>query len=193
MKRRDFITLLGGAAAAWPLAARAQQAGMPVVGFLDTGSPEPSRASAFAKGLSEMGYADGRNVAASAREARTTGTQEAAASIGGTIELLSAGTSREIDAAFAGLAEKRVEALVVTPNQLFIDRRVQLATLAARYAVPTIFAHREIAEAGGLMSYATSINDQVRQVGIYVGRILKGEKPADLPVMQPTKFEFVLT
>jgi putative tryptophan/tyrosine transport system substrate-binding protein len=303
MKRRDVFTLFAGAATSsglLPLAARAQQPAMPVIGFLYAGSPEPSRVAAFAKGLSEMGYIDGRNVAieyrsansefdrlpelaadlvrrrvdviaaiptpaalaakaatttipivvyagsdpvqlglvaslnrpggnvtgvsamtaelggkrlgllhellprgmrfgllinpnaASALEANIADTRGAAASIGGIVEVFSAGTNREIDAAFTSLVEKRVEALMVPPAGLFLNRRVQLATLAARHAVPTIFSDRAFAEVGGLMSYAPNLTDQVRQVGIYVGRILKGEKPADLPVMRPTRFELVI-
>jgi putative ABC transport system substrate-binding protein len=125
-------------------------------------------------------------------EASIRAAQTAAGNIGATLEVLSAGTNREIDAAFASLIEKRVDAIIVIPTSLFLNRRVQLANLAARHAVPAIFGNREIAEAGGLMSYATSLPGQFHQVGSYVGRILKGEKPADLPVMQPTKFDFVI-
>jgi len=299
MRRRKFITLIGGVAT-WPIATRAQQARAPVVGFLSTAAPEPSRAAAFAKGLAEMGYAEGHNVtieyrwannetarlpelaadlvrrrvatiaamqtstalvakaatssipivflsAADAVEAgvvaslsRPTGNltginammtelvpkqlgmlhdllpratrfgllyrfdssmlelsiksaQEAAARVGGTVEALPAANPREIDAIFAQLAEKRVDAVMaVVANQLFLNRRVQLATAATRYVMPMIFNDRVFAEAGGLMSYGTNALEQYRQVGIYVGRILKGEKPSDLPVMQPTKFELVI-
>jgi putative ABC transport system substrate-binding protein len=98
------------------------------------------------------------------------------------------------DAAFASLAQKRIDALLLapTPSLLFLNRRVQLVTLAVRYAVPVIYPSRDYAEAGGLMSYAADSTDQYRQVGLYTGRILKGAKPADLPVMQPTKFELVI-
>jgi putative ABC transport system substrate-binding protein len=299
MRRRDFITLLGSAAA-WPIAAGAQQARVPVVGFLSTTAPEPSRAAAFVKGLGETGYVDGHNVAIEYRWAnnetarvpelaadlvrrrvaviaamqtpaaldakaatsstpivfvsaddaveaglvaslsRPTGNltginammvelapkqlgllhdllpratrfgllgspglvdraslikpvQEAAARIGATIEVLSAANPREIDAIFAQLAEKRVDAvMMVLGAQLFVNRRVQLVTAAARYVMPVLFYDRGYAEAGGLMSYGINILEQYRQVGIYVGRILKGEKPSDLPVMQPTKFELVI-
>jgi putative ABC transport system substrate-binding protein len=115
-----------------------------------------------------------------------------AATLGRTLEVLTATSNREIDAAFERAVEKRVDAMMVLPAQLLIARRVQLATLAARHALPAIFGDRSFAQAGGLMSYAPDAMDQYRQVGIYVGRILKGEKPADLPVMQPTRFEFVI-
>jgi putative ABC transport system substrate-binding protein len=296
MKRRDFMTLLGGAAA-WPLAARAQQPAMPVVGYLSEGAPEPSRVAAFAKGLSEMGYAEGHNVAIEYRWANNERTrvselaadlvrrrvnviaamqsptavaakaetsnipvvfgsagdavqlglvssfnrpganltginiqfsdigpkqlgllhdllpqatrfgmlvrpggsaesikvvQAAADKIGGTIEIFPAASARDIDTIFAALPDKQVQGVLVATGQLFVNRRVQLATLATRHAVPTMFNQRDFTEAGGLMSYGPSIPEAYRQIGIYVGRILKGEKPMDLPVMQPTKFEFVI-
>jgi putative tryptophan/tyrosine transport system substrate-binding protein len=299
MRRRDCITLLGGAAAAWPIAARAQQPATPVVGYLSAGAPEPSRVAAFVKGLSEMGYAEGHNVAieyrwadneparlselaadlvrrrvsviaamqtitARAAKAETfnipvvfisagdavqaglvssfnrpganlTGinilftdlgpkqlgllhdllpqatrfgmlvegaglfvgenvkvVQAAADKIGGKIEILPAASARDIDTIFAALPDKQVQGVLVATGQLFVNRRVQLAAAATRHAVPTIFNQRDFAEAGGLMSYGPSIADAYRQVGIYGGRILKGEKPRDMPVMQPTKFEFVI-
>jgi putative tryptophan/tyrosine transport system substrate-binding protein len=100
--------------------------------------------------------------------------------------------SREIDAAFSSLVQKRAEALLIGPDVFFTNRRVQLATLAVRHGVPAIYSFREFAEAGGLMSYGTSNTDRDRQVGVYAGRILKGEKPADLPVQAPTKYQLVL-
>jgi putative ABC transport system substrate-binding protein len=304
MRRRDLITLLGSAAAAWPLAARAQQGPMPIVGFLDSGAPEPSVAyvAAYRKALEEVGFVEGRNItieyrwahnevgrlaelaadlvhrrvavissptsapAALALKAATTtipivfgigadpvglglvaslnrpggnitGTtnmvgdlgpkhlgilhdlrpnatrfagllepntpvtdertrklQEAAASIGLPIELVYASTGREIDAAFDSLVQKKAEALVVTasPSLLFNNRRVQITTSAIRYGIPAIYTSRIYAEAGGLMSYGNDTADLYRQVGIYTGRVLKGEKPADLPIMRATKFEFVI-
>ena len=301
MRRRDFITLLGGAAAAWPLAARAQQPAMPVIGYLDGGSPETSAqvVAAIRKGLSETGYVEGRNVAIEYRwaeanydrlpalasdlalrqvavivamgtpsafaakaatssipvifgggvdpvqaglvaslnqpggnvtgvtsmnaeiEAKRLGllyellpratrfavlvnpnnpladvdikdAQASAMATGRQIEIFTASTNREIDAAFASLAQMRADALLIGPDVFFTNRRVQLATLAVRHAVPAIYAFREFAEAGGLMSYGTSGTDRDRQVGVYTGRILKGEKPANLPVLRPTKFEFVI-
>jgi putative tryptophan/tyrosine transport system substrate-binding protein len=295
MRRREFIAGLGGTAA-WPLAARAQQPTLPVIGYLEAGSPEPNAPflAAFRKGLSETGYVEGRNVAIEYRWAQgqtdrlqelaadlvrrkvsvivtgdgtrtalvakaatttipivfmtgidpvdsglvagldrpggnvtgithmspqleakrlallhelapravrfavlapstnyRTDLQAAASAIGGQIEILGASTSREIDAAFASLEQKRTEALLISPAAL-IDRRAQILTLATRYGLPTIFAWRADAVAGGLISYGIVITDQFRQVGIYTGRLLKGEKPADLPVMRPTKFELVI-
>ena len=122
----------------------------------------------------------------------TRNAQAAAMALGRQIEVLAAGNSSDIDTAFATLLQKRAEALLVNPNTLFGARRAQIVTLAARHAVPAIYPSRADAEAGGLMSYGSSFADLVRQVGIYVGRILKGEKPADLPVQQATKFEFVI-
>jgi putative ABC transport system substrate-binding protein len=122
----------------------------------------------------------------------TRDAQAAATAIGRQIEVLAAGNSSDIDTAFATLLQKRAEALLVNPNTLFAARRAQIVTLAARHAVPTIYPSRAYAEAGGLMSYGSSSRDLHRQAGTYVGRILKGEKPADLPVQQATKFEFVI-
>jgi putative ABC transport system substrate-binding protein len=299
MKRREFITLLGGAAA-WPLAARAQQA-MPVIGFLSGLSPADRTrfVTAFRQGIRETGYVEGQNVAieyrwaldqydrlpdlaadlvrrqvaviaahdtqsAIAAKAATTtipivfttsgdpvrdglvaslnrpggnvtgvsfiaaelGTkqlgllrelrpgaarvgvlvdarwpvterfvsevQAAALTIGQQIEVLYASSGREIDTVFAGLSQKPVDAILVGPNPLAYNRRVQLVTLAAYHRVLASYFQREFAEAGGLMSYGTSIAEANRLAGVYVGRVLKGEKPADLPVMQSIKFEFVI-
>ena len=118
--------------------------------------------------------------------------EAAATAIGPQIEFFTASTGAEIDTAFASLVQRRADALVVHPDSLFINRRVQLVTLAARHAVPVIYALRPDAEAGGLMSYGTKLADAHRQAGVYTGRILKGAKPTDLPVVQPTKFEFVI-
>ena len=301
VRRREFITLLGGAAAAWPLAARAQQPAMPVIGFLGSSSPADRARflTAFRQGVRETGYVEGQNVAIeyrwaqdqadrlpdlaadlvrrqvtviaahdtpssiAAKAATTTipivfasggdpvklglvaslnrpggnvtgvtfvaaelgakqlgllhelqpgavrvgvlvdpnfpltesfvsDVQAAALSIGKQIEVLEAPTGRDIDTAFASLAQKPIDALLVGPGPLLNNRRVQLVTLAAYHRVPAIYPLREAAEAGGLMSYGTSITDAYRQAGVYTGRILKGEKPADLPVMQSTKFEFVI-
>jgi putative ABC transport system substrate-binding protein len=301
MRRRHFIMLLGGAAA-WPLAARAQQGGMPVVGFLHSASPAPfARAvDAFRKGLSETGYIEGRNVAveyrwaegqydrlpalaadlvrrqvsvivavatngpAQAAKAATTSIpivfvtggdpvsgglvaslnrpggnitgvswvatalvpkqldllrgstrnpavigalvnpshsdhdlhlhelQEGGAAIGKEINIVQAATEPEIDIAFASLVQKGADALLVANDPFFISSRDQIVALAARYRIPAMYFTREFTEAGGLMSYGASLVDAARQGGVYAGKILHGEKPADLPVMQSVKFEFVI-
>ncbi|HKN10253.1 MAG TPA: ABC transporter substrate-binding protein [Pseudomonadota bacterium] len=301
MRRRVFIALLGGAAAIWPLAARAQQPGMPVVRFLSPTSPDPSvdRLRAFRQGLKDSGYVEGENVAivyrwaenqydrlpalaaelvrrpvtviaatstpaALAANAATTSipivfivgedpvklglvtslarpggnltgvnffsieltakrlqllrelvpaaarvavlvnpanasieftlrdVQSAARTMGLQIQVFNASTSAEINAAFASFVRERADALFVDTGALFLTRRVQLTQLAARHALPATYAGREYAEVGGLMSYGASLADAYRQMGVHAGRILKGEKPADLPVVQSTKFELVI-
>jgi putative ABC transport system substrate-binding protein len=303
MRRRDFMTLFGAAAAASPLSARAQQPALPVVAFVRTGSPDGSTrfVAAFDKGLNETGYVDGQNVkvdyhwlgdkydrlpalmtdlvrrqvaaivtpgntpAAIAAKAATTtipivfgvtqdpvelglvtslarpggnatginffanevvgkrlrllhdmvpkavriavlvnpanaanteatlrDVQEAAATIGLQLQILNATTIGEIDAAFATLADKRPDALFVGGNAFFLDRRVQFATLTARYGIPATYAQIDFVSAGCLMSYGTDLADTFHQVGVYTGQILKGAKPADLPVLQSTKFEFAI-
>jgi putative tryptophan/tyrosine transport system substrate-binding protein len=127
-----------------------------------------------------------------AAEAVTKDVTAAAASIGRKIEALTAGSYRDIDTAFASLAQKRADALVVAADPMFTSRRVQIATLAARHMLPAIYYLREFVDAGGLMSYGPSQAKRFHQVGLYAGRILKGEKPADLPVMQATTFELVI-
>jgi ABC-type uncharacterized transport system substrate-binding protein len=309
MKRREFITLLGGVAAwpvaamAWPLAARAQQPAMPVIGFLDPTSPDmyADRLRAFRQGLKDTGYVERENVAIEHRWAEnqidrlpelatelvrrqvaviTTGggptaplaakaatttipivfavgedpvrlglvaslnrpggnltginffnteltakrlellrevvpgaarvavlvnptiaantesvvrdVGAAARAVGLQIQVLNAGTSREIEAVFAAFVRERPDALLVSGDAFFASRRVQLALLAARHALPGSYASRQFAEAGGLMSYGSNIADAYRQLGVYTGRILKGAKPADLPVVQASKIEFVI-
>jgi putative tryptophan/tyrosine transport system substrate-binding protein len=125
-------------------------------------------------------------------EAFVTEAQTAASAIGRQIEVVTASTNGDIDRAFATLVNKRADAFLVSTDALFVTRRVQLVTLAARHAVPAMYFRREFAEAGGLMSYGSNLADQFRQNGIYAGRILKGEKPAEMPVQLPTKFEFVV-
>jgi len=303
MRRREFITFLGGAAAAWPLAARAQQPAMPVIGFLGSSSAQVSvkNLEAFRKGLSERGYVEGRNVAIEFRwsggredrmpelaadlvrrqvaviaaPASTAGALAAKAAtsnipivfgtgsdpvalglvaslnrpggnatgivslnveltakrlgllrelapratrfvalvnrsavmtdaiikevhasvptLGVPVEILYAGNSdRDIEAAFANLSQKPGAALLVTVDSFFFTRRALIVTLAARHALPTIYFRREFAEIGGLVSYGTSVDNIHELIGIYTGRVLKGEKPADLPVTQPTKFDMVI-
>jgi putative ABC transport system substrate-binding protein len=121
------------------------------------------------------------------KEAESAGRQ-----MGLRIQIFNAGTGREINAAFATLARERPDALLVSPDPLYVVRRAQLVTLAARHAIPTSFSNREPVEAGGLMSYGTNIADAYRQAGVYAGRILKGAKPAELPVVQSSKFELVI-
>jgi len=302
VKRREFITLLGGAAAAWPLAARAQQPAMPVIGFLSTRARDESAhlVEAFHRGLAENGYTESRNVAIEYRwadgrydrlpalavelahrpvtvlvstgaepsalaakaatatipivstfttdpverglvaslnqpggnitginllsatmeprrlgllrdlvpQAATVGvllnpnspvaasqlrdTQAAAPAIGLQLHMLRASTDREIDTAFESIAQDRITALVVASDAFFITRRDKIVALAAHHAVPAMYNVREYPLAGGLMSYGINLADAYRQVGVYAGQILKGSKPADLPVVQPTKFEFVI-
>jgi putative tryptophan/tyrosine transport system substrate-binding protein len=302
MKRRQSITLLGGAATAWPLAARAQQPAMPVVGVLDARSPGTTENSlrAFREGLKDTGYIAGENVALEYRWAEdqidrlpalaadlvqrratviaaispttalaakaaiatipivfivnedpvrlglvaslarpggnltginiltgevtakrldllrelmpsatrvgvlvnpvnVTNTETtlremaaAARTTGLQVKVLNASTSREIEAAFASLLHERPDALFVGAEPYFYSRRVQLAVLAASHRLPAIYAQRDFVEAGGLMSYGTNIAAAFRQIGVYAGRILKGTKPADLPVVQASKFELVI-
>jgi ABC-type uncharacterized transport system substrate-binding protein len=299
MKRREFITLLGGAAA-WPLAAGAQQAAMPVIGFLNPTSPDAfaGRLGGFRQGLKDTGYVEGENVAieyrwadnqtdrlpalaaelvrrriavivgntpsAFAAKAATTtipivfivaedpvrlglvaslarpggnltgvnfftgelvakrlellrelvpraarvavlvnpagpdaettlkDVEPAARAIGLQIPVLNASTSREINAAFATFVRERPDALFVGGDPFFSSRRVQLVHLTTLHKVPAIFSNRDYVEAGGLMSYGSNLADAWRQLGTYAGRILKGAKPADLPVVQASKFELVI-
>ena len=301
IRRREFIAGLGGAAA-WPLAARAQQPAMPLIGYLSPGTPESlvHEVAAFRKGLSETGYTEGRNVSIEFRWAKgdydrlpemaadlvrrgvaviatpgntaatlaakaattlipivfsgggdpvqagvvasfnrpggnvtgvSTMTTElgakqigllhellpkaarfaalifpqgsfaesnvadmrvATSTIGRQLEIAYAATNNEIDKAFASLVQKRVEALLIHSTAFYATRRVQIVTLATRHVIPAIYSSREYPEIGGLMSYGTNSSDTYRQVGIYTGRVLKGEKPAELPVMRPTKFELVI-
>ena len=301
MRRRDFLSVLSGAVVVWPFAGRAQQLTMPVIGFLNSGSPGPYRhlVAGFQQGLKESGYVEGENVvieyrwaegqydrlsgmaaelirrrvnviaamttpAALAAEAAATtipivfdtagdpvrlglvvslnrpgrnitgitqlgselvakrlgllrdliptatmigllvnptdprsktqikDMQEAARALGLQTHVLNASTEGEINSAFAKLAELRAGALIVGTGELFNSRPEQLVRLAAGQTLPTIYQAREFAAAGGLMSYGASRTDAYRQAGIYTGRVLKGEKPADLPVVQSIKFELVL-
>ena len=302
MQRREFITLLGGAAVAWPLAARAQQPVMPVIGFLSSASPGPfaGLTAAFRQGLQETGFVEGRNVSIEYRwaegkldrlptlaaelvrrpvtviaalggdvtalaakaatatipivflhgsdpiksglvtsinkpggnvtgvslfagmvdakrlallhdlvpqvamiavlnnplvaetEARSKALADAGTTIGVQLRFLNASSNSELDAAFTTIVAEKIGALFVSGSPFFTDRRDQLAALAERHKIPTIYAWRQIVMAGGLMSYGASQSDTYRWAGIYVGRILSGEKPGNLPVLQPTKIEFVI-
>jgi ABC transporter substrate binding protein len=247
VRRRAFITLLGGAAVAWPLAADAQQPAMPVVGLVTGGSPEAAvrMGGGFRGGLNEGGYVEGQNVTVEyqwldgqydrlpslmadlnffateytakrlallhelvpkavhiavlvnptnvpATESALRDLPEAARAMGLQIQVLKASTKSEIEAAFATLVRDRAEALYVAGDVFFTSRRVQLATLAATNRIPASYPSREAVEVGGLMGYATDRVDMYRQVGAYTGQILKGANPTDLPVLQSTKFEFVI-
>jgi putative ABC transport system substrate-binding protein len=299
MRRRNVITLLGGAAAAWSLPVRAQQPAVPVVGFLGATGANDRLMAVFRKSVAEAGYIEGRNVAieyrwaegrydrmpamaaelvrrpvavivasptppavvakaatatipiifgvtddpvrlglvtslarpdgnatgvyfflsdlaakqlgllhelvpAAARiallinpdNANAEGVMRemtvAASSIGVQIEVMRASDSAAIDAAFAALVRNKADALVVGADPFFFSRRAQLATLATRHAIPAVYTVRDFPEAGGLMSYGTSLTEAFRQLGVYTGRILKGAKPADLPVVQSTKFDFII-
>src|SRR6478672_1338412 len=250
MRRRDFITLLGGAAA-WPTVAQAQQPAMPLIGFLYPTSPDtiPDRVLGFRQGLKDVGFAEGENVfvvaedpvrlglvaslarpggnltginffnvevtakrlellrelvpgairvavlvnpANPAAETTLRDVEPAARAMGLQLQVLKAGTSREIDAAFATFVRERPDALFVGGDSFFVSRRFQLVNLASRHAVPATFSNRDFAEVGGLISYGANPADAYRQVGVYAGRILKGAKPADLPVVQSTKLELVI-
>jgi ABC-type uncharacterized transport system substrate-binding protein len=302
LNRRELMTLVGGVAVAWPLAARAQKSAMPVIGFLNSGSADAFAhlAAAFRQGLQEAGYVEGQNVvieyrwaegrydllpllaadlvkrqanviaatggeqsvvAAKAATTRTpivftaggdpvrqglvsslnrpggnltgvyfqTGAIEskrlgllrdlvpntaiigvllnpnspaaepelrdisdAARAVGQKIVILEANNEQGIDATFATLTKRHIGALLVASDPLFSNRRDQIVALAARYLVPTTYYSREFTAAGGLMSYGANLADAFRQAGIYTARVLNGEKAADLPVMQPTKFELVI-
>jgi ABC-type uncharacterized transport system substrate-binding protein len=121
-----------------------------------------------------------------------TELRTAASAIGRQIEVVTASTNSDIDAAFATFVKTRADAVLISPDALFVTRRVQLVTLAARHGLPALYHRREFADAGGLMSYGSDLTDQFRQTGVYAGRILKGEKPAEMPVQLPTRFEFII-
>jgi putative ABC transport system substrate-binding protein len=303
MRRREFITLVGGAAMAWPLAARAQQPATPVIGFLNSASPDAFAhlAQAFRDGMREMGYTESKNVAVEYRwaegrfdtlpdlavdlvgrrvaaivatggepsalaakratqsipiiflmgenpieaglvasfnrpggnvtgitlfafaavgkrtelaheliprsaaialllnsrspiitESERRSVETTAAALGRKIQNLYAGSESEIEAAFQAATQQRIGALIVSGDAFFTNRRNQIVALAAHHAMPAIYGWREYIAAGGLMTYGASLSDGYRQTGIYTGRVLKGDNPSDLPVLQPAKFEFVL-
>ena len=231
MKRREFIALLGGAAAAWPLAASAQQPAMPVIGFLNTRVPgaDPHLLAAFRRGLKETGYVEGQNVTIEYRwahnqydrlpalaadlvrrqptanivaalvnpntpaaETQSTDLQTAARSLGLKLNVLHASTERDFDTVFATLLQLGAGGLVVGNDTFFSTRSEQLAALALRHGVPAIYQFREFVLSGGLASFGTTVVDTYRPLGVYTGRILKGEKPADLPVQQATKLDLII-
>ena len=300
MRRRKFITLAGSAAAAWSLAARAQQQALPVIGFLDNSSPDPSFRAAFIEGLSQTGYNDGRNVAIEYRwaeghnerlpalaadlvrrqvrviatvntpsvlaakaatqtipiifgvgvdpvetglvaslnrpggnltgvtqlsaelaakrlellrelvptatsialvvnptnslftDTETRQVRNAARVLDVQLVVLNAASQDDIDGTFATLAQQRISAVLVSADAFFVTQRDQFVALAARYAITAIYQRREFAVAGGLISYGPRLSEAYRQVGLYAGQILKGAKPAELPVVQSTRFELVI-
>jgi putative ABC transport system substrate-binding protein len=234
VRRRDFAKVIAGLAA-WPFAARAQQP--PVIGYLANSSPATFSPllTAFRRGLSEVGYVEGQNVAieypggnatgvlnvsttvtakrlALLRELVPTATliavlrnpaspdaegqlsevEEAARTLGQQIKVVDASSDRDFGAAFATIVQLHARALFVSADPLFTGQRAQLAALAAQHAIPASYSFRELVIAGGLMSYGAYLTEVYRQAGVYTGRILKGEKPADLPVLLPTKFELVI-
>jgi putative ABC transport system substrate-binding protein len=232
MRRREFITLFGGTLA-WPLAVRAQQPALPVIGFLSSRGERDSInvVAAFHDGLKQAGYDESRTrpggnvtgaslitVALGAKRlellrelvpsARTIAmlinpetpdsdpeskdVHRAAGALGRDIHVIIARSQSELEPAFAAVQQMQAGALIVGADPFFTSRRAHLVALASRYAVPTIYYWREFVEAGGLMSYGTSIADGYRQAGIYAGQVLKGAKPSDLPVVQPTKIELVI-
>jgi putative ABC transport system substrate-binding protein len=207
MHRRRLVALLGAAMTA-SRGPRAQQKPMRLIGFLSSASPGPfaSFVAAFHRGLSETGYLElltelvpqARVIAllVNPDDPRTGGLsgdmREAARTKGVQLPILKAGTEGEIDAAFTTLVQLPAAALVVSPDPLFSSRRDQLVALASRHTVPAIYPWREVTAAGGLISYGPNAPALYRQAGIYAGRILKGEKPADLPVQRPTTFELVV-
>jgi putative ABC transport system substrate-binding protein len=182
MRRREFITLLAGAAAAWPLAARAQQL-MPVIGLLHSASAEAFAPFLIAlrEGLNESGFVDGQT------EPNIRDVQAAADAIGQQVDFLRASSEREIDSAFRTMVGRRTDALLVAHDPFLLSRREQLVTLAAYNMIPAIYEFRDFVLVGGLMSYGSKLTDNYRLAGGYAGKILKGAKPADLPVQQPTK------
>src|SRR5262249_50216290 len=159
---------------------------------LAMGGKRLGRLRELVPGASRIAALVNPNLANLASGAALKEMQASASAIGQQIDVFHASTSREIDAAYAALVQKQAAAVLIIPDALFFDRRVQLVTLAVRHGIPAIYSSREYAEAGGLMSYGTDLPDVLRQVGAYAGRILKGAKPAELPVVQPTKFELVI-
>src|SRR6266516_5528176 len=222
MRRRQFIALLGGAAAAWPLGARAQQAN-PLVGVLHGGSAAAFAPFmvAFRRGLEEGGFTEGQNVTielvlrmlvpsaevmgllVNPRSPQGLGTnteaeeqardaQAAASAMRRQLILVRASSVSEIDEAFAAIVQQRAAALIVASDVFLSSRKDQLIALAARHGMPTIYPWRDAVIAGGLLSYGIDLSDSYRQVGGYIGRILKGAKPAELPVLQPTRFPLAI-
>jgi len=196
MRRREFISLVSGAAAAWPLVARAQAERMRRIGVLmnlaSDDAEGQARLAAFHQGLQQLGWTVALLTNPTDPVNESTLRDVEAAAIGQQILAFEAATGHEIDSAFESLVREKVDALFVAGGTFFSARRVQVAVLAARYAVPATYSQRIFVQAGGLMSYGSPLADTFRQVGLYAARILKGAQPVDLPVMQSTKFELVI-
>jgi putative ABC transport system substrate-binding protein len=212
------MTLLGGAAGAWPLAARAQQPAMPVIGFLSAqGLAQTTKhVAAFRRGLGETGYVDGQNVAIGINDGRydrlpalaaelvrryplspdaapeIRDVQAAAHANGLQLRMFNASTPDGVDAALVSVAQQRPDALIVGTDPFFVVRREEIVAEIARVGIAAIYPFREFTEVGGLISYGANIANTYRQAGIYGDRMLEGTKPADLPVVQPTTFELVI-
>ncbi|MFL6948774.1 MAG: ABC transporter substrate-binding protein [Xanthobacteraceae bacterium] len=197
MRRRDFVALLGGVAAAWPLAARAQQPAMPVIGFLrSTSSADLGHlVAAFRQGLREAGFVEGQDCAIEYRWADNQLDRLpvlVADLLRRHLALIVGNTPSALETAFTTFAQRGAGALLSGSGGFFLSQRERIVALAARHGIPAIYYSRDYVAAGGLMSYAQSNPDSYRQAGIYAGRILKGEKPGDLPVMLPTKYELAI-
>jgi ABC-type uncharacterized transport system substrate-binding protein len=191
--RRDFITLLGGGAAAWPLVASFNRPGGNATGVnILTDTIEAKRLGLLRDLVPGGAIGILVNLGFVSAEAQLRDVREAARSLAAQTVVLPAGTDSEIDTAFETAARQRIAALFVVASPFFDTRRLTIIALAARHAVPTMYYFREFAVAGGLMSYGVDVLETTRQIGIYAGRILNGEKPADLPVLRPTKFELVI-
>jgi putative ABC transport system substrate-binding protein len=209
LRRREFIAALGGAAAAWPLAVSAQQT-KPTIGWLTDALPLRDSIEAFRRGLAEIGFLEGRDVTVDlvpaadsiailagpanrpANQAEARNVQSAARTLGLRLLLFNATTESEIAAAFAALVERQAQAVLLGISLELVTRTDQIISLAARYALPTMFLRGSEARAGGLSSYGPVLSESYRIIGAYTGRILKGEKPGDLPVQLPTRFELII-
>ena len=205
MRRREFIRLFSSTVVAWPLTARAQQAAMPVIGYLNGASAAqfPQLLAGFHKGLSETGYSEGRVPAAAViavlanpknpiSESQLTELRAAARKLDRQLLVLNASTESDFAAVSTDIDQHNVDALFVAADPFFDDRRKQIVSLAASHRIPACYTRRDFVVDGGLLSYGPDAPDAFRQAGVYTGRILKGEKPADLPVMEPIKFEMVI-
>ena len=200
MRRRDFITMLGGAAA-WPPAVYAQQPPVPVIGFVHVGSAKAlgHLVTGFRQGLKETGYIEGQNVAIELRwaDGQTSRLPEMVADLlrrHGAVLVTGGGEApvEQLDDAFAAIVKEKPDALLILADRVFLHNRKRMMEFATQQRLPSVNAYRELVEAGGLMSYGPSYEDLHRRAAVYVDKILKGAKPADLPVQQPTKFEFVI-